>query len=36
MLLDNIKKANDIKNIRPDNYPELAEEIRQFLIEIRN
>ncbi|MBQ8877780.1 MAG: 1-deoxy-D-xylulose-5-phosphate synthase [Lachnospiraceae bacterium] len=33
MLLDNIKKANDIKNIRPDNYPELAEEIRQFLIE---
>lgn len=33
MLLDDIKKANDIKNIRPDNYPELAEEIRQFLIE---
>lgn len=33
MLLDNIKKANDIKNIRPDCYPELAEEIRQFLIE---
>ena len=33
MLLDNIKKANDIKNIRPDSYPELAEEIRQFLIE---
>lgn len=33
MLLDNIQKANDIKNIRPDQYPELAEEIRQFLIE---
>lgn len=33
MLLDNIKKANDIKNIRPECYPELAEEIRQFLIE---
>lgn len=33
MLLDNIKKANDIKNIKPECYPELAEEIRQFLIE---
>lgn len=33
MLLDNIQKANDIQNIRPENYPELAEEIRQFLIE---
>ncbi len=33
MLLDHIKKANDIKNIKAENYPELAEEIRQFLIE---
>ena len=33
MLLDNIKKENDIKNIKPDLYPQLAEEIRQFLIE---
>lgn len=33
MLLDNIKKANDIKNIKPECYSELAEEIRQFLIE---
>lgn len=33
MLLDNITKANDIKNIKPEDYPALAEEIRQFLIE---
>lgn len=33
MLLDNITKPNDIKNIRPEDYPALAEEIRQFLIE---
>ena len=33
MLLDNINKVNDIKNIAPENYPALAEEIRQFLIE---
>lgn len=33
MLLDEIQKANDIKNIRPEEYPALAEEIRQFLIE---
>ena len=33
MLLDNIKKVNDIKNIKPEDYPALAEEIRQFLIE---
>lgn len=33
MLLDSIEKANDIKNINPEDYPELATEIRQFLIE---
>lgn len=33
MLLDNITKANDIKNIRPEDYDILAEEIRTFLIE---
>lgn len=33
MLLDRIKGVNDIKNINPSNYQELAQEIRQFLIE---
>lgn len=33
MLLDNINKVNDIKKITPEDYPALAEEIRQFLIE---
>ena len=33
MLLDNIKGANDIKNINPSDYQELAQEIREFLIE---
>ncbi len=33
MLLDQIKKENDIKNIRPADYETLAEEIRRFLIE---
>ncbi len=33
MLLDKINKANDIKNIKPEEYPALADEIRQFLIE---
>ena len=33
MLLDKINKANDIKNIKPEEYPVLADEIRQFLIE---
>ena len=32
MLLDNIKKPNDIKNILPERYDELAQEIREFLI----
>lgn len=33
MLLDRINKANDIKDIAPEDYPALAEEIRKFLIE---
>lgn len=33
MLLDQIKKENDIKTISPTDYETLAEEIRQFLIE---
>ena len=33
MLLDKINKANDIKNVKQEDYPALAEEIRQFLIE---
>ena len=33
MLLDRINKENDIKNIAPEEYPALAEEIREFLIE---
>lgn len=33
MLLDTIKNANDIKKIAPEDWPALAEEIRQFLIE---
>ena len=33
MLLEQIKEANDIKNIQKDDYDTLAEEIRQFLIE---
>lgn len=31
--LDKIKKANDIRNIRPSEYEALAEQIREFLIE---
>ena len=33
MLLDKINRANDIKKIKPEEYPVLAEEIRQFLIQ---
>lgn len=33
MLLDRIKGVNDIKNIDPSDYKELAQEIRDFLIE---
>lgn len=32
MILEKIKKANDIKRIRPDDYALLAQEIRSFLI----
>lgn len=31
-VLDKIKKANDIRNIRPSEYEELAAQIREFLI----
>ena len=33
MLLDKIKGVGDIKKINPQDYPELAQEIRYFLIE---
>ncbi|MCR4727153.1 MAG: 1-deoxy-D-xylulose-5-phosphate synthase [Lachnospiraceae bacterium] len=33
MLLDSIEKVNDIKNIPEEDWPELASEIRQFLID---
>ena len=33
MLLDHIKQTSDIKKLKEDQYPELAREIRQFLIE---
>lgn len=33
MFLEQIKQPNDIKNIAPENYDALAEEIRQFLIQ---
>ena len=32
MLLDQIRQANDIKQISPKDYPVLAQEIREFLI----
>lgn len=32
MLLEKIKKENDIKKIRPDEYETLAKEIRRFLV----
>ena len=32
-LLDQINKENDIKNIRPSDYPKLADEIRDFLLD---
>lgn len=32
-VLDKIEKANDIKNISPEEYGELAQEIRDFLLE---
>ena len=33
MLLEQIKKENDIKRIPPENFPQLAQEIREFLLE---
>jgi len=33
MLLDKIERANDIKKIRREDYAQLAQEIREFLIE---
>lgn len=33
MYLEKIEKVNDIKNIDPENYADLAQEIRDFLIE---
>ena len=33
MWIEQIKETNDIKKIAPENYEELAKEIRQFLIE---
>ena len=33
MLLEQITKANDIKKINPEQYGELAQEIREFLIQ---
>ena len=32
MILDLIKKENDIKKISPEKYDQLAQEIRDFLI----
>ena len=32
-LLDQINKANDIKNINPDEYKQLSDEIRRFLVD---
>ena len=32
-MLERIQKANDIKKMAPEELPELAQEIRQFLIE---
>ena len=33
MILDRIQKANDIKQIKPEEYEELAREIRRFLVD---
>ncbi len=33
MILDKIEKTNDIKKIKPEDYPLLAEEIREFIIQ---
>lgn len=33
MVLEKIKKENDIKNLSPEEYPRLAAEIREFLVQ---
>ena len=33
MVLEKIQKANDVKKLKPEELPVLAEEIRKFLIE---
>ena len=33
MILDKIRQENDIKKLKPEELPVLAEEIRSFLIE---
>ncbi|MCR4956241.1 MAG: 1-deoxy-D-xylulose-5-phosphate synthase [Lachnospiraceae bacterium] len=33
MVLDNIKQSNDIKNIAKEDLPQLADEIREFILE---
>lgn len=33
MILENINKENDIKNVPPEKYDELASEIREFLVD---
>lgn len=33
MILDRIQKPNDIKNVKPEEYEELAREIRRFLVD---
>lgn len=35
MVLDKINKVNDIKDIPKEEYDELADEIRNFLIEVK-
>ena len=32
-MLERIQKANDIKDLKPEELPELAQEIRKFLVE---
>lgn len=32
-MLERINKPNDIKNLRPEEWPALAQDIRQFLVE---
>ena len=32
-MLERIQKANDIKDLKPEELPKLAQEIRKFLVE---